>query len=94
MLEDLTVHEEQVLDVDTQCGNLSFSIWISFAEIYNEFIYDLLGNQPDHGKPRPSLKLSDDRYHNPYIKGTDVTINRTPQLHHTLCMYMYLRCYY
>lgn len=70
MLEDLSVHEDHVIEMDTQDGNLSFSIWVSFAEIYNEFIYDLLADEPLLGKTRPSLKLSDDRHRNPFIKGT------------------------
>ena len=68
MFEELTVHEEHTLEVDTCDNNLFFSIWVSFAEIYNEFIYDLLA-EPVAGKPRPSLKLSEDRNRNPYIKG-------------------------
>ena len=55
--------------MDTQDDNISYSIWMSFAEIYNEFIYDLLVEDPVPGKPRPSLKLSEDRNKNAFIKG-------------------------
>ena len=27
-------------------SNICYSLWVSFAEIYNEFIYDLLGEEP------------------------------------------------
>ena len=47
-----------------------FCIWVSFAEIYNEYVYDLLDPTPSgKGKKRPVLKLGDDKKGNPYIKG-------------------------
>lgn len=51
-------------------GQILFSVWVSFAEIYNEQIFDLL--QPLSKKKnarRPVLKLSDDRNGSPYVKG-------------------------
>uniref|UniRef100_A0A1B6CSF6 Kinesin-like protein n=1 Tax=Clastoptera arizonana TaxID=38151 RepID=A0A1B6CSF6_9HEMI len=45
----------------------SFSVWVSFIEIYNERIYDLLQTPCD--KKRPALKLAHDTYKNVYIKG-------------------------
>lgn len=54
-------------------GQILFSVWVSFAEIYNEQIFDLL--QPLSKKKnarRPVLKLSDDRNGSPYIKGYDL----------------------
>ncbi|XP_069507663.1 kinesin-like protein KIF20A isoform X2 [Ambystoma mexicanum] len=44
-----------------------FSIWVSFFEIYNEFIYDLLDSGPSNGK-RQSLRLCEDKNGNPYVK--------------------------
>ena len=38
------------LQYDKGQGNVKFSIWVSFAEIYNEFIYDLLDKIPTLGK--------------------------------------------
>ena len=46
-----------------------YSVWVSYAEIYNEFIYDLLGDPPVKGKPRPVLKLQEDKNHNQFIRG-------------------------
>ena len=43
---------------------------MSFAEIYNEFIYDLLAEAPARGRHRPSLKISQDKHQNYYIRGT------------------------
>uniref|UniRef100_A0A3B3SX39 Kinesin family member 20A n=1 Tax=Paramormyrops kingsleyae TaxID=1676925 RepID=A0A3B3SX39_9TELE len=45
---------------------MRFSIWVSFFEIYNEFLYDLLG-APSPRK-RATLRLCDDRNGNPYVK--------------------------
>ncbi|XP_044576972.1 kinesin-like protein KIF20B isoform X2 [Cotesia glomerata] len=43
------------------------AVWVSFAEIYNETIYDLLSN--DTSKRRPILKLATDNQGATYIKG-------------------------
>ena len=58
-----------VIDIKSQ-GPVKFSVWVSFAEIYNEYVYDLLDPTPlGKGKKRPTLKLGDDKKGNPYIKG-------------------------
>lgn len=48
---------------------VQYSIWVSFYEIYNEFLYDLLdasfSMQP---RKRVTLRLSDDKQGNPYVK--------------------------
>lgn len=47
-----------------------YSIWVSFYEIYNEFLYDLLDATPSLPlKKRVTLRLSDDKHGNPYVKG-------------------------
>ncbi|XP_054283224.1 kinesin-like protein KIF20A [Macrosteles quadrilineatus] len=47
-----------------------FSVWVSFAEIYNEAIYDLLQLQPvTPNFKRKQLKLGQDNHKNYYIKG-------------------------
>jgi kinesin family protein 20 len=60
--------------VDLKETSLHFAVWVSFAEIYNENIYDLLEKVPEvknkGDKPRRSpLKLSEDRGNLVYIKG-------------------------
>ncbi|KAM6983793.1 kinesin-like protein KIF20A [Tautogolabrus adspersus] len=48
---------------------VQFSIWVSFYEIYNEFLYDLLDNSPSlQLRKRVTLRLSDDKQGNPYVK--------------------------
>ncbi|XP_021361015.1 kinesin-like protein KIF20B isoform X2 [Mizuhopecten yessoensis] len=63
------VREETAVSVEDQ-GSIRFSIWVSFAEIYNEQIFDLLVPIPKKKNVRrPILKLSDDKKGSPYIKG-------------------------
>ncbi|KAH0629949.1 hypothetical protein JD844_012445, partial [Phrynosoma platyrhinos] len=49
--------------------DVRFSIWVSFFEIYNEQIYDLLDTSV-HGpnRKRPMLRLCEDQTGNPYVK--------------------------
>lgn len=47
---------EVVAEID-DLANLSVSLWISFAEIYNESIFDLLKTPLPRGKERPRLRL-------------------------------------
>lgn len=48
---------------------VQFSIWMSFYEIYNEFLYDLLDASPSsQPRKRATLRLSDDKQGNPYVK--------------------------
>lgn len=49
-------------------ANYKFSVWVSYAEIYNEYIYDLLSPIPLRKKRRPTLKLGQDTRKIPYIK--------------------------
>ena len=49
---------------------VQFSIWVSFFEIYNEFLYDLLDASPSlQPRKRVTLRLGDDKQGNPYVKG-------------------------
>ena len=61
--------DDTTINVDAQ-GPVKFSVWVSFAEIYNETIHDLLEPCPmGKGKKRTTLRLGDDSNGNPYIKG-------------------------
>ncbi|KAJ7996282.1 hypothetical protein DPEC_G00235470 [Dallia pectoralis] len=54
---------EELLD------GVQFSVWVSFYEIYNEFLYDLLEASPTlQPRKRGTLRLSDDKQGNPYVK--------------------------
>ncbi|XP_052821444.1 kinesin-like protein KIF20B isoform X3 [Mya arenaria] len=62
------VREDAKVSVDEQ-GAVKFSVWVSFAEIYNEQIYDLLVPLAKKKNARRTcLKLSEDRNGSPYIK--------------------------
>ncbi|KAM9603435.1 kinesin-like protein KIF20A isoform 2-T2 [Morphnus guianensis] len=50
-------------------GDVQFSIWVSFFEIYNELIYDLLEPVlPGQNRKRQTLRLCEDQTGNPYVK--------------------------
>ncbi|KAM7381007.1 hypothetical protein PAMA_012037 [Pampus argenteus] len=53
------------LDVDS---NVRFSIWVSFCEIYNDNIHDLLEQVPSGQHKRTMLRLSQDVKGNSFIK--------------------------
>lgn len=60
--------------LEVRDSNITYTVWVSFAEIYNENIHDLLRKVPESKKKgeklkRPSLKLCDDRSGSVYIKG-------------------------
>lgn len=56
---------------------VQFSVWVSFYEIYNEFLYDLLDAPPSlQYRKRATLRLSDDKHGNPYVKGKNHRQNR------------------
>ncbi|NXT41055.1 KI20A protein, partial [Pelecanoides urinatrix] len=53
----------------TNAGDMEFSIWVSFFEIYNEFIYDLLEPAlPGQNRKRQTLRLCEDQTGNAYVK--------------------------
>ncbi|MGH0141910.1 UNVERIFIED_CONTAM: hypothetical protein FKN15_019953 [Acipenser sinensis] len=50
-------------------GCVQYSVWVSFFEIYNEFLYDLLDTVPSNqNRKRQTLRLCEDKYGNPYVK--------------------------
>uniref|UniRef100_A0A8C0RD20 Kinesin family member 20A n=2 Tax=Canis lupus familiaris TaxID=9615 RepID=A0A8C0RD20_CANLF len=48
-------------------ADIRFSVWISFFEIYNELLYDLL-EPPSQQRKRQTLRLCEDQNGNPYVK--------------------------
>ena len=63
------VVDDNTIKVDAQ-GPVKFSVWVSFAEIYNETIYDLLEPcPPGKDEKRTTLRLGNDTNGNHYIKG-------------------------
>ncbi|XP_072546639.1 kinesin-like protein KIF20B isoform X2 [Salminus brasiliensis] len=63
---DGTVSEKRFsLDMDLHS---KFSVWVSFCEIYNENIHDLLEQQPSNAVRRTNLRLCQDIKGNSFIK--------------------------
>ncbi|XP_073683144.1 kinesin-like protein KIF20B [Garra rufa] len=58
---------ERSLAVDMDV-HTKFSIWVSFCEIYNENIHDLLEQQPNNASRRTNLRLCQDVKGNSFIK--------------------------
>lgn len=55
-----------ILDVDS---HTKYSVWVSFCEIYNENIHDLLEPIPNGSRRRTVLRLSQDIKANTFVKG-------------------------
>ena len=73
---EMQVQDGSTVELEDASG-VCYSLWVSFAEIYNELIYDLLAEEQVCGntKPsRPSLRLAEDRNHNHFIKGERTTL--------------------
>lgn len=58
-------------NVSLDHGNVAYSVWVSYAEIYNESIYDLLVSYSASQKRIP-LKLSLDQNKNVYVRGMSI----------------------
>ena len=66
---EIQVQDGSTIELEDSAG-VCYSLWVSFAEIYNELIYDLLAEEPcKTRRSRPALKLAEDRNHNHFIKG-------------------------
>ena len=73
-----------------ETADIQYSVWISFAEIYNENIYDMLDKIPDvkrkGDKPRKlPLKLAEDKDGAVYIKGLkEIQVNSADEAYQLL----------
>ena len=73
------VREDGEVNVSTH-EHHQFSIWVTFVEIYNEYIYDLLEPIPKKKTVRrPTVTLREDRHGVPYVKGKEAC-----------CVYVYM----
>lgn len=59
--------DEETVSVENQ-GNVLYSVWVSFLEVYNEQVYDLLVPQSSSDKRVP-LKVATDNSRNVFVKG-------------------------
>ena len=62
-------YDQLLVDITSQ-GNVKFSMWVSFLEIYNESVYDLLEHVSKKMSARIPLQLKEDRNGMPYVKGS------------------------
>lgn len=61
--------EEAAIDIEMQ-GQIKVLIYVSFAEIYNEQVFDLLEPLPKKKNARRHvLQLREDKNGTPYVKG-------------------------
>ncbi len=65
----IQVHEEGVPLNIANVEDCHYAMFVSFAEIYNNLVFDLLADPPETGKHHSSLKIQQDKNHNNYIKG-------------------------
>jgi kinesin family protein 20 len=63
-----------------------FSTWVSFAEIYNENLYDLLEPTGSGRQKRQNLALGVDNKGQVYIKGKTFVTNSKKDFWSTDCM--------
>ncbi len=63
-----TVAEEDKITLEVE-AHTKFSVWVSFCEIYNENIHDLLEAVPSGALRRTALRLSQDIKGNAFVKG-------------------------
>lgn len=61
-----SLKEDEIPSLDH--GDVCYSIWVTYSEIYNETIYDLLASYSANQK-RSALKLSLDQNKNVYVRG-------------------------
>lgn len=60
--------EEESFTLESD-SNTKYSVWVSFCEIYNETIHDLLEVLPSGPLKRTALRLSQDVKGNTFVKG-------------------------
>lgn len=64
----MTVTAEDRISLEAE-AHTKFSVWVSFCEIYNENIHDLLEAVPSGAPRRTALRLSQDVKGNAFVKG-------------------------
>ena len=81
----LASRDKDATKLDIRHSNILYSVWISFAEIYNENIHDLFRKVPMNKKKRPTMKLCEDRSGNTYVKGLrEVRVNSADEAYQAL----------
>ncbi|XP_066557294.1 kinesin-like protein KIF23 isoform X4 [Amia ocellicauda] len=77
------IHPEEACKAEGVDEDSSYSVFVSYIEIYNNYIYDLLEEAPyDPIKPKPpqSKILREDQNHNMYVAGcTELEVKSTEE---------------
>lgn len=67
MMQERLSHDE-VAQLTADYSHMKIGIWVSFAEVYNEYIYDLLQPEPPKAHIRAKLPLGLDSQGKTYVK--------------------------
>lgn len=82
------------LDEDSLCleddSNVKFSVWVSFCEIYNENIHDLLDFVSNTTHRRNVLRLCQDIKGNTFVKGNEFWRSASVWFLYIYTLYWYL----
>ncbi|XP_077563536.1 uncharacterized protein LOC144179168 isoform X1 [Haemaphysalis longicornis] len=79
-------------DESSTSSGLEVMVWLSFYEIYNEGLYDLLvsaapANKKVRGGRRTLLKLGEDRSKRSFVRGlVEVPVHNADEAHRLLCL--------
>ncbi|XP_064456111.1 kinesin-like protein KIF20B [Ornithodoros turicata] len=77
--------DSDALSVSTQNGEVFYAVWLSFYEVYNENVYDLLDMKKI--QKRPCLKLGQDSQKQTYVKGLcEVPVASAEEAYALLCV--------
>ena len=71
LFPSLASRDKEDSKLDIRHADITYSVWVSFCEIYQDCCYDLLKKVPDTKKKgeRVSLRLCEERDGLPYVKG-------------------------
>ena len=90
LFPDLANRTREDSKVSIKHDDINYAVWISFAEIYNENIHDLLEKMPEPkrkgDKPRRNpLKLAEDKNGSIYIKGLkEIKVNTADEAYQVM----------
>uniref|UniRef100_A0A674MEZ0 Kinesin-like protein n=1 Tax=Takifugu rubripes TaxID=31033 RepID=A0A674MEZ0_TAKRU len=77
------IHSEEACKCDIMDEDCCYSVFVSYIEVYNNYIYDLLEDvqfDPIRPKPPQSKILREDQNHNMYVAGcTEVEVKSTEE---------------
>ena len=71
LFPNLATRDKDVTKLNINDSKITYSVWVSFCEIYQDCCYDLLKKVPDSKKKgeRTTLRLCEERDGLPYVKG-------------------------